>query len=1253
MQAYTAECSTSGKRRKLGHVIELEDNDDLEVVSQRAAPSTPADHSTQTPRAPPSTRSRGSAGSMSTFTETRSNPQFNSEFRATQEFLEPRRSGGRRPRAASKISGNGGGQTPGLRNDRSASGSTTMHHRDDTFTINERKSSAPAVSARKGILLDFQQGVVDDRSDDTTSHHFPTARINESTSETKQKRTTVQKTTHLRETYRPADVGDPISDDELGRSSPTMKNSAAKRHRSPSRASQAANSAAKRKPKSKAGNEAASEDWPLIFARAHAFKGHGAVETDHGRPDLRLLRGSKTNEWQVIQWDPDRQKYIDRLHITSKDVSKVETDNISRLRLQGPLGKDSNRPTFDLEFASQEHLSFFRHGPAEELTIRGNTFVKSEEHMATIFAKDLSWNSKVGTTPMVKDSFLVTDSQHQITPSRTPLWDQVRAGTQSTNVTSANSRTNGVTSLSASSQGLARPVRATRSAAPKPDIEDEHPEEEVERYSIVYGLGDPWTKPLIFGERPHRAVVYFNDLECIDEGEYLNDSVINFYMIYLFNKSKLSEKKVFYFSTQFYTTLTANTRLSIDYAAVKNWTSKVDIFEYDYIVVPINVAMHWYLAIICNVGNIPRVPLEEDFGDDTLATHSQDNGDTLINEVEPAVAQAFSMLEHARTEDVSESTKTDLSEQIEGEVNLFDEQEASNLNLIDREDSGTKDDSSEHAAQPRHEPMIEPMESDAKIQHKMASSDPETTRTVFCDAKKLAPKTNGKRKPAAPKKNPDQPVIIVLDSLSVGRSQTVRALKDWVAAEGKTHRAIKAIIKENGFYPKAAHIPTQSNYTDCGVYLLGYAEKFFANPDEFKNKLLTGEMSTAKDWPEYNARDMRTRLRKTLFKLADEQHLTDEQPVRKKKVKKSSSPNKPQLPKPKSETNRSGLKLPTDQPVSVKATRAEERMFPVTTIEEGSSAAERPVPRLGSPFRPSSQHGNVATPGKSPALPHTVPAPSSVQTTPVEDVAVSTNSGVTSERHNPELRHSGVIPPRPSPAVYQPKMTPRGVNPQVRVHVKTAQAVAPARSAHGVVTESTRKRQTPTRMELTHTSTSATQKRIQNATTNASLTGSPSKKRALNSPPATLEHVSPRTSPAVPRLREGSSAAPIEIPDSQELPEAATQSLQRRLSVEPRPHILNSLRPAPSFEEIPAPKVRSSPRKHRNAEEAVVGRLLEAQLDADDHRMQRSQGPPPEVDDAMDVDERSGDVMDLDVGEMVRETPTPRRRSPEAEDMEL
>jgi len=88
-------------------------------------------------------------------------------------------------------------------------------------------------------------------------------------------------------------------------------------------------------------------------------------------------------------------------------------------------------------------------------------------------------------------------------------------------------------------------------------------------------------------------------LQCLKNTDWLNDEVINFYLNMIKERNdKHSNKypKVYVFSTFFYAKLTE--RNSYGYANVKRWTRKVDLFEYDKIIIPIHLSVHWTLAVI-------------------------------------------------------------------------------------------------------------------------------------------------------------------------------------------------------------------------------------------------------------------------------------------------------------------------------------------------------------------------------------------------------------------------------------------------------------------------------------------------------------------------------------------------------------------------------------------------------------------------------------------------------------------------------
>ncbi len=118
-----------------------------------------------------------------------------------------------------------------------------------------------------------------------------------------------------------------------------------------------------------------------------------------------------------------------------------------------------------------------------------------------------------------------------------------------------------------------------------------------------------WEQPLVYPTSgPKRTTVEFDDLSRLDDGEFLNDNLISFYLRFVSQKAPHLEKDVYFFNTYFYTTLTTTSKgtKGFNFAAVEKWTSKVDIFNYKFLVVPINEDIHWYVAVICNPARMAK-----------------------------------------------------------------------------------------------------------------------------------------------------------------------------------------------------------------------------------------------------------------------------------------------------------------------------------------------------------------------------------------------------------------------------------------------------------------------------------------------------------------------------------------------------------------------------------------------------------------------------------------------------------------------
>ncbi|RWS14335.1 sentrin-specific protease 7-like protein [Dinothrombium tinctorium] len=117
--------------------------------------------------------------------------------------------------------------------------------------------------------------------------------------------------------------------------------------------------------------------------------------------------------------------------------------------------------------------------------------------------------------------------------------------------------------------------------------------------------------------------IYKTDLKCLDDEQYLNDNIMDFYLKYILRDltHELVASKAYVFSTFFYGKLSKSSKKTDDsskttseryYNRVKNWTKSVDIFDKEFLFIPMNKCQHWFLAIVCYPNLVPEVGREHE-----------------------------------------------------------------------------------------------------------------------------------------------------------------------------------------------------------------------------------------------------------------------------------------------------------------------------------------------------------------------------------------------------------------------------------------------------------------------------------------------------------------------------------------------------------------------------------------------------------------------------------------------------------------
>ncbi|PVH76573.1 hypothetical protein DL98DRAFT_657386 [Cadophora sp. DSE1049] len=423
---------------------------------------------------------------------------------------------------------------------------------------------------------------------------------------------------------------------------------------------------------------------------------------------------------------------------------------------------------------------------------------------------------------------------------------------------SSNARNNGADSHGTRSSGrLMAKMDSSPAYRQSPRQRPRSPSPEPERWTSnhpdwVKEVG--WQSSVIYPPGgKNKATVDMQDIQRLDEGEFLNDNLIVFYLRWLEDRLVKDNpelaSRIYFHNTFFYTRLTKHGKGKsggINYEAVERWTAKFDLLKYDYIVVPVNETVHWYVAIICNAPKLIKQPLEETVQPDAENGVAQDGPSTVDAEGQPTASPPKSP---AKTipDEVNTEMKEMTLEDHSGEVPSTDAPQglaAISVTSEDQKDTEILD----HDSQPV-----------------IVSSDIGGEKPVQV----VQPK-KGKRKSAPPprKYDPKEPRIITLDSLGLSHSPTCANLKRYLLQEIKAKKNIE-IEEPRNLGMTAKNIPQQDNHCDCGLFLLTYIEEFLKRPDGFIHDILQQNEQDFRGWR--SASDMRRHIRERLFELQKEQ----------------------------------------------------------------------------------------------------------------------------------------------------------------------------------------------------------------------------------------------------------------------------------------------------------------------------------------------------------------------------------------------
>ncbi|XP_055246768.1 sentrin-specific protease 6 isoform X6 [Gorilla gorilla gorilla] len=445
-------------------------------------------------------------------------------------------------------------------------------------------------------------------------------------------------------------------------------------------------------------------------------------------------------------------------------------------------------------------------------------------------------------------------------------------------------------------------------------------EETGENHTIFIG---PVEKLIVYPPPPAKGGISVTneDLHCLNEGEFLNDVIIDFYLKYLVLEKLKKEDadRIHIFSSFFYKRLNQRerrnhetTNLSIQqkrHGRVKTWTRHVDIFEKDFIFVPLNEAAHWFLAVVCFPGlEKPKYEPNPHYHENAVIQKCSTVEDSCISSsasemescsqnssAKPVIKKmlnkkhCIAVIDSNPGQEESDprykrnicSVKYSVKKinHTASENEEFNKGESTSQKVADR----TK---SENGLQNESLSSTHHTDGLSKIRLNYSDESPETGKMLEDELVDFSEDQDNQDdssddgfladdncnseigqwhlKPTICK----QPCILLMDSLrGPSRSNVVKILREYLEVEWEVKKGSKRSFSKDVMKGSNPKVPQQNNFSDCGVYVLQYVESFFENP------ILSFElpMNLANWFPPPRMRTKREEIRNIILKLQEDQ----------------------------------------------------------------------------------------------------------------------------------------------------------------------------------------------------------------------------------------------------------------------------------------------------------------------------------------------------------------------------------------------
>ncbi|XP_023250094.1 sentrin-specific protease 6 isoform X2 [Seriola lalandi dorsalis] len=454
-------------------------------------------------------------------------------------------------------------------------------------------------------------------------------------------------------------------------------------------------------------------------------------------------------------------------------------------------------------------------------------------------------------------------------------------------------------------------------------------EEDEDMTDLQPTFSGPIIKLMVYPPPPAKGGISVTneDLHCLNDGEFLNDVIIDFYLKYLVLEKLKKEdaQRIHVFSSFFYKRLNQRERRNVPdttnlpiqkrkHNRVKTWTRHVDLFQKDFIFVPINESAHWYLAVICFPGlegpvyeHNPlyqgRFPASHSAADPTseenIPDHcrplspDKDGLDSSSEQPSPGVPEVSGdgqpdgdlAKENSAFTDGGQEPSGPPATSRNGQADT-EQQYTSELHRISVCYSSRKGDDDTFTFS----------DDQSSCQDECSEDGTLAEDTLTSDTSVLASKPSLCR----------QPCILIMDSLrGPARSTVVKTLREYLEVEWEVRKGTQRSFGKDVMKGSSPRVPQQDNFSDCGVYILQYVESFFENP--IPSFHLPVNLS---EWfPQQRMKTKREEIKDLILKIQAQQELDKEEPDQ-----VEAPPGSPEEPEIEETSGSTGL--PPNLPIS-------------------------------------------------------------------------------------------------------------------------------------------------------------------------------------------------------------------------------------------------------------------------------------------------------------------------------------------------